>query len=99
MYVYENNETTKETMEIIKIKNAARLSILKLSERKGMLVVKLNSNGISFKKNNLYIINIFKNPLETNAHVFDKPFDILGKEYVNNEDSAPTKYINIHIIK
>jgi len=40
-------------MVIIKIKNAARLSILKFRERKGMLVFNLKANGISFKKNNL----------------------------------------------
>jgi len=75
------------------------LSILKFSERKGILVLNLKNNGISFRKNNLYIIDILKNPLPTKAHVFDNPFDIFGTEYVNNEDSAPIKYITIHIIK
>jgi hypothetical protein len=75
------------------------LSILKLSEINGMLVLNLKTNGISFRNINLYIISILKNPLETIAHVFDNRFDILGTENVNNEDSPPIKYITIHTIK
>ena len=97
--MYENIETIKETIEIIKIKKAARLSILKVSERKGIFVSKLKVNEISFKNNNLYIITILKNPLETKASVFDNLFDNLGTEYVSNEDSAPIKYNTTHIIK
>ncbi len=81
------------------MKNAERLSILKLREINGMLVLNLKTNGISFNNSNLYIISILKNPLEIIAHVLDKRFDIFGTENVNNEDSAPIEYITIHTIK
>jgi len=86
-------------MEIIKIKNAARLSMLKFNEKKGMFVLKSTVNEISFKKNNLYTITILKKPLETKAQVFDNRFDSFGAEYVNNEETAPIKYSTMHIIK
>jgi hypothetical protein len=97
MYVYENIETINDTMAIISIKNAARLSILKPIKRKGIL--ELKPNFISLINNNLYIICMDKNPLDTKEQVFDKKFDIFGDEYVNIEDTAPIRYIPTDMIK
>ncbi|WP_242981204.1 hypothetical protein [Ruminiclostridium sufflavum] len=86
-------------MDIIKIKNAERLSILKLKEKKGILLVKFGDKEIFSANSSLSIINMLKNPLAATAHELESLFETLGDENVNKEDSAPIKYTTKHMLK
>lgn len=96
--MYENNDTSAETNPIIRIKNAERLSILKLNDKKGVFVPTPKLRFMLFKKVILYNIINVKEALEIREKVFDSVFDNFGFLYVISEDKAPTRYSNIDII-
>lgn len=99
IYVKEYIDTTKVTIPMRRRKKADKLSILNLKLIKGMLLFKLKEIFRSSAEYSLYTMDKLSKIPAAIEKMLEVKFEILGFEYVANEESDPVIYNATHIMK